>query len=203
MLDGKYIVGILGGSGSGKTALLRVAEGLGMAAVDCDAALRTMMRPPHDCYNDVAAAFPQCVDERGLDRAALARTVFTNPVELLKLERITHAYVERHVRTVAQSAAHGVAVDGAVLHKSALYAYCDCVVFVYAPRRMRLGRIMRRDKLTRSAAVRRLNAQPSDKTYTKYATHILRNTRDRRTLYRCAARLLNHLMDLSHACRQQ
>lgn len=84
--------GLTGGIGMGKSTCAELLRQRGIAVVDTDDLARQVVAPGQPALQEVIATFGGSVlDTTGqLDRPALARLVFTDPVALRKLEAILH-----------------------------------------------------------------------------------------------------------------
>ncbi len=182
MIHNKYAIGLTGGSGAGKSTLLQAAAAFPqILAIDCDKELRAIMQHPHQCYAEIAAAFPECIRDNAIDRKQLAATVFSNSEQLELLNGITHKHIEQHIiNLAAQTSCAALLIDAPVLHKSKLAELCDTVIVVTAPPEIRIARIMSRDNISRDAALQRLSNQPTDEEYAAMGDIILRNNGDLR-----------------------
>ena len=110
-------VGLTGGVGSGKSTAARLLAGHGAVVVDADVLAREVVAPGTDGLAQVVARFGPAVLGPGgeLDRAALARRVFADPVARADLERIVHPLV-RSAAQVLEDAAVRLAPDAVVVH---------------------------------------------------------------------------------------
>src|SRR5262249_12327932 len=84
--------------------------------------------------------------EGKVDRKKLGRVVFPSPVERSRLEHLVHPYIEERIREEidkAQSdpAARFVVLDAAVMLEAGWDDVCDKLIFVDAPRAVRLARV--------------------------------------------------------------
>ena len=143
------IIGITGGVASGKSLVARQFARLGAGALDADQTGHEVLRLPH-----VEAAARRrwgeavfALDGR-IDRARLARIVFAAGAEAPKereyLEQLTHPEIARLLKRQTESlAATGVllaVLDAALLLEAGWDQWCEKIVFVEAPREMRLAR---------------------------------------------------------------
>ncbi len=112
--------------------------------------------------NEVAEQFGREILEDGgsVDRKALGRLVFSSPKQLGRLEAIVHPAMREEVKREIEEAGNtDVIVNAALLFYMNLHLFCDAAVWVAAPKRLRIERLMERDSLSREEAERRINAQ--------------------------------------------
>ena len=164
------VIGVCGGSGSGKGELCRLFAEIGIPSIDTDALYHDMTAGRNSLTEALAARFGEDIlDANGaLCRARLSAKVFAHgaSAELADLNRITHFHILAGVRVwLAQCREKGVPaalVDAPVLFESGFDRECDAIICVTAPRDLRIARIVERDKISVADAERRIAAQKSD-----------------------------------------
>ena len=174
-----FIFGITGGSGAGKTAVLRVLKSIGALTLDCDKIYHELLASSTELQSQLESRFTGVLRDDGIDRKRLGEIVFNNPVALLELNEITHKYVSIEIdKRISEWATQGgkiTAIDAIALIESGVSKKCDVVVGITAPREIRLSRIINRDKLTREQAEMRIDAQKPDSFFEENCDYILNN----------------------------
>ena len=159
------IIGITGGTGSGKTTFLKVVEEMGGLALDCDEIYHQLLKTDQSLLAAIEERFPGTVNEGELDRKALGNLVFSDESALQDLNRITHGAVKKEVLLRLQNAPSLVAIDAIGLFESGLADLCDTTVAVIAPIKMQIERVCQRDGVSFEYAKKRIFAQKQPKTY--------------------------------------
>ena len=148
------IIGLTGGSGTGKGTVAARMRELGAGWVDADAVYRALCATNREMLAALDAAFGGVTDETGaLDRPKLAQIVFSDPEKLAKLE---------------------AGVD----------ELCAQTVGVLADLETRVQRVMARDGISDEAARARILAQPDDSFYRARCNYIIENNGDLAALWR-------------------
>lgn len=108
----RLIIGLTGGIGSGKSAVSKCFEQLGIAVIDADVAARVVVEPGTPGLTQIAAHFgPGVIDANGaLDRAALRRIVFEDAAERRWLESVLHPLIGEEIRRGLREAASPYAI---------------------------------------------------------------------------------------------
>lgn len=193
------VIGVIGGSGSGKSTVSQIFSAHGLYPIDCDRVARQIVEPGLPCLEKLVLAFGEDIlDENGrLNRKMLAQKAFSSPENTEKLNRITHPTILEEVRRQMTEHADcaGILVDGAALVESGFAEVCDVVVAVSSPFLLRLFRICRRDSLSLSGALERLRAQKPDSFYRAHADYVLCNVGSLGCFTRRALRLLGQLLN--------
>ena len=174
------VIGITGGSGAGKTTMLRCVRARGGVCIDCDALYHELTRTDAALRAELSAAFGDVfLPDGDLDRARLGQLVFSDAAQRARLDEITARHVGNAVKKrLAQAEADGVplaAIDAINLIQSGLGELCRVTVGVLAPEETRLARILARDGVTRERALARLHAQAPDEFYRRHCDHLLIN----------------------------
>ena len=170
------ILGITGGSGCGKTTLLKQVQALGGLVLDCDEIYHRLLREDEELLRAIEARFPGTVSEGTLQRKKLGRLVFSDPQALEDLNRITHAAVKQEVLRLLEEKPKLAAIDAIALFEGGLGELCDVTVAVTAPREDRIKRLMAREGIPREYAEKRLDAQHSSEWFRERCDYVLENS---------------------------
>ncbi len=100
----KFIVGLTGGIGSGKSSAAACFAALGACVIDADAIAHALTVPNGPAIAAINAAFPGVVHDGILDRAALRERVFAAALERERLESILHPMVRAETDRLMASA---------------------------------------------------------------------------------------------------
>lgn len=143
----KPIIGVIGAIGAGKTAVANAAAALGGHLISADALGHDGLRDPAVKAQVVARWGDTILKPDGeIDRRKLGGIVFTNPAERAALEGIQFPYIggrvmEEIAKAEADPKVRFVILDAAVLLEAGWKEKCDRVLFVDAPRSIRLERL--------------------------------------------------------------
>lgn len=185
MMQNKKILGITGGSGSGKTTVSHILRELGIYVIDGDWVARLIVAPGSPCLKELTDFFGDRILQRdgSLDRKQLGAMVFSDPAQLKQLNRITHRYITEWILWDLQKQKGPLCViDAAALLESGLAERCDWILSVLAERQLRKERILKRDRLTVEEAQRRISAQQPDEFYIEKSDFIIYNNGNEATL---------------------
>ena len=180
------VIGLCGGSGSGKGAVSKIfAENL-IPVIDTDAIYHSITSTPGECLEAISSEFGTGVIKNGaLDRPTLAKIVFSSDNSeclRLKLNEITHKFViaevERQLSVYEKAGERICVVDVPLLFESGFDKRCDLTVAVVADIETRILRITNRDDIDRESAIARINAQISADVLKKRVDFVIENNSD-------------------------
>ena len=170
------IIGITGGSGCGKTTLLKLIALQGGLILDCDAIYHELLQTDLAMLSAIEARFPGVIEDGQLNRKKLGAIVFADESALLDLNAITHAAVKAEVLRRLESRPKLAAIDAIGLFEGGLAALCDVTVAVTAPVEDRVARLMQRDGISEEYARARIAAQHDENWFREKCSHVLENS---------------------------
>jgi dephospho-CoA kinase len=191
------VLGLTGSIGMGKSTIADVLKRLGVPVHDADAAVHKLLGRGGRAVAKVAALFPDALKDGAIDRRALGRLVFGDPGALARLETILHPLVRsEEKRFLARHRRAGepiVALDIPLLYETGGETRCDAVIVVTAPRRVQLGRVLRRAGMTRQRLAAIEARQTSDAEKRRRADYLVPTGLGKRESHRRVARILREL----------
>lgn len=193
------LIGLVGGIGAGKSAAAASFESLGCIVIDSDSRAKAQLDNPEVRKQLVQWWGPEILDEAGrVDRRALAEIVFASDTERHRLESLAYptlaAERARTIREAALAGAPAVILDAPMLIEAGLDKECDAVVFVEAPREVRLRRVLESRGWDESEVDRRENAQLGLDKKRRRAHDVLVNTGSTDELHAQVVRVLREIV---------
>ena len=182
------ILGLTGGSGTGKSAACTAFARLGCGVIDADAIYRTLCDTCEPMLKEIQNVFGDVFSTDGkLDRKKLGAIVFADAQKLQQLNAITHPYIRQAARDAfAAYSKRGCLLciyDAPVLFEGQMETLCDKTCAVLAARNTRIARIVARDAITEEYAALRIDAQKDDAFYRERCDYVVQNDADLDTLY--------------------
>ena len=175
---GKYVIGVTGSIGTGKSVVRRMLEHLGAYGIDADALAHRALAKGAPAYTPVVRHFGEYIldGEGQIDRVKLGRIVFNEPAALESLEGFVHPPVVQAVDLlIRRSSQQVIVVEAIKLLESSLAEDCDAIWVVYSPFEVQLSRLMDTRHMTEKDARQRISAQvPQDSRFSR-ASVIIKN----------------------------
>ena len=181
------IIGLCGGSGSGKGTVANAFLKYGIPSIDTDAVyheITSSQTPGLDALVDDFGTEILTAD-RKLDRKKLSSIVFVAEnagQKREKLNSISHKYVLENTRDILskyESDGYKAAlVDAPLLFESGFDKECDLVIAVVSDISVRISRITARDGIDENTARLRISTQLADEFLRQKADFVIENSGD-------------------------
>lgn len=166
-------VAVIGGIGSGKSEVLRIAKEMGANTLGADEVNAQLLE--NDGYiREVESAFEGVVANGRIDRKKLADIVFSDPDALKKLNALAHP---RILERISNDRRDPLIVEMPLLFEIGAQSLFDEIVLVYCPLDIRLFRLQARG-LAPEQALARIKNQASEDDLKSIATRIIDNSSD-------------------------
>jgi len=196
-----HVVGLTGGIGSGKSALAEMLRESGVPVIDADAIARRCVEPGTAGLASIVTRFGSDIllSDGSLDRAELARIVFSDATARRDLEEITHpcirAEIDAQLASLRASAEPPelAFVEHPLLVETGGHVRVDSVVVIEAPVAIRVERLVTGRGMTVEEALARISAQADDTQRRAVADHVLVNDGDLAAFRSQAEQLLSLL----------
>jgi len=140
------VIGLVGGVGSGKSAVAEVMKQFGCIVANADDNTKVVLRDSEVRDQLVAWWGKGILNVEGLvDKKAIADIVFQNEEAIKKLEDLVHPRVqsmqEAQFRNAPQGT-RGLVIDAPLLLEAGLDSCCNVLIFVDSRREIRLARVL-------------------------------------------------------------
>lgn len=186
-------IGITGGIGSGKSVVSHFFRILGFPVYDSDSEAKRLMNMHPEIRSSLIGMFgPGVYVGEELNKLFLANHIFGNLLLLQKINEIVHPVVRKDFESwcTRQKTAF-VFMESAILLESGFETAVDEVWVVTAPERIRVRRVMDRNKCSEEEVKQRISVQLDEAEKCRKAHFIIRND-DREPLIPQILNCLNH-----------
>ena len=201
----KSVIGLIGGIGSGKSQVAAAFARHGARVIAGDQLGQAALRDPAVRDRVVSRWGEAIMEERGeIDRRRLGAIVFADPVERKALEAITHPWIRLHILAEIEEARQDprvplIVLDAAIMLEAGWNDVCDRLVYIEAPRLVRLERVARQRGWSEKEVDARERAQLPLTEKVVQADHVLDNSASLEHLNRQVTDLLQ-IWGLSQVC---
>lgn len=186
------LIGVTGGIGSGKSAVLREVSSFGYPVYDTDAQAKRLISETPAIREALTALFGEQTFADGIYQTRhVASQVFANPQLLQRLNAIIHPAVGDDLKQWSSDKPLAF-VESAILFEAGMDKHCQGVCIVSAPEDIRIRRVISRSGNTQTTddIRKRIRAQEANKPQTTMPLLVLNND-GTRSLRELADELIN------------
>lgn len=190
------VVGLVGMMGSGKTTILEIFESLKIPCFNSDKEAKNLMKTIPIIRKQIIENFGQESYSGQIPNTRyLSNIVFNNSKKLNLLNNIIHPLIKKKIITWSNniSSSYGV-LESAILFESGLNKLCNKIICVEAPEKIRIQRIIYRDKINKESIIKRFNNQTKLKIHKKSIDYFIDNIdfeKTKKTVYSIHNKLFN------------
>jgi dephospho-CoA kinase len=176
----RYVVGLTGGIGSGKSEVAAMFAGLNADVLDADDVAHTLSAPGQRGHRAIVDAFgPECLQPDGaLDRGWLRERAFADPVFRDRLERSLHPLIIAAIHQAIETwrGVYGILVVPLLFERGGLLSSVKRVLVVDCPEELQVRRVVARSGLLPSAVRAIMATQLSRKERLARADDVIDNS---------------------------
>lgn len=182
----RFILGLTGPIGSGKSTAARILAQLGATVLDADSTVHWLYSHDDNCRKALTKAFgANIIKEGAVDRFVLSKRVFGDAAALKQLNSIVHPLVLNRFIKSSQEAEGLVVWDVPLLIESGMTEFCNANAVVLTDRELRIERLIKSRGMSRADIESRMAAQTDDYTRLKHASYICFNNSNEQELMNC------------------
>ena len=199
------VVGLTGPIASGKNEVAKILRHFGAQVIDADEIGHKLLTPQSDAWRQIVKTFGSKVLMAGgkVNRKRLGEMVFGDRKLLKKLDRIMHPRIKDEIKSEIRNSKSEtnskfqnkanfktkfIVINAALLKEVGLIPLVDEVWVVTAPKAKRFGWLIKKG-LTKEQALARINSQASDRTYSRIADVLIKNTGSMKKMKNSISRL--------------
>lgn len=173
-------VALTGGIATGKSIVAEVLAGHGCYVQSADRVAHDLVKPGRGAWKEIVKHFGPSIlkPDRTINRKLLGRVVFSSEADRQFLNRLLHPLVLRRkrqtIRRLERLGRHRIFVSEAALTiESGFGPLFDRVVVVHCSETAQVERLMKRDRIPRSEARKRIRSQMPVAEKIKYADYLI------------------------------
>lgn len=176
----RFVVGLTGGIGSGKSTAAKYFEKLGAKVINADVVARDSVSLGSQALLKIRQHFGEkIVDKKGkLDRSKLREIIFDNTSEKLWLENLLHPIIrEKIILDINNASGSYVLLESPLLFETNQYKLVNVVLLIDVPEELQIIRASQRDKSTSNAIKKIIKTQMPRSEKIELSTYIADNTK--------------------------
>ncbi|MDG2019226.1 MAG: dephospho-CoA kinase [Porticoccaceae bacterium] len=179
-MNKKYLVGLTGGIGSGKSTVASAFKRLGVKVVDADQAARAVVEPESEALKKIINHFKdeQLLVDGQLNRAALREIVFNHPEHKTWLENLLHPLIGDWISMKLEqpSSSPYIILESPLLFETDQYKKVDTSLLVDLSPELQIKRASGRDGVSHQQIQSIMDSQMSRQQKISLAGYIFDNS---------------------------
>ena len=174
-----YLLGITGGIGSGKSTVSKIFEVLGLKIYQSDDMAKYLMENDNKLISSIINSFGEesYIDGK-INKEYISKNVFYDKEKLKTINNLVHPVVINDFKKwcLINKNEKILIKEAALLFESKSYKELDCIIYVYAEKKLRISRILKRDShRTKDQIEHIIKSQLTDEESFEKADYILEN----------------------------
>jgi dephospho-CoA kinase len=179
-MNKKFIVGLTGGIGSGKSTIAGAFKRLGVRVIDADQASRAVVEPGSDALSAIINHFSddQLLIDGQLNRAVLREIIFNNPEQKVWLEELLHPLIGEWITMQVQqpSSSPYIILESPLLFETDQYKSVNTSLLVDLSPDLQKHRASKRDGVSTEQIQAIIDTQMSRERKISIANYIFDNS---------------------------
>lgn len=175
----KFVLGVTGNIGSGKSSVAAMFKTKDAALIDADKLAHQVCFFKSSVYKKIKNCFGKSIlkNNNHIDRVKLARVVFSDKAALDKLNSIVHPVVIKEIkRLIKHSNKKNIILDAALIIEAGLRKTIDKLIVVSSKRNQQILRSQKCSGLSRDEVIKRMQFQISQSKKERFADFIIDNS---------------------------
>ncbi len=174
-----YLLGITGGIGSGKSTISKIFKVLGVKIYQSDDIAKYLMENDNKLISSIINSFGEesYIDGK-INKEYISKNVFYDKEKLKIINNLVHPVVINDFKKwcLINKNEKILIKEAALLFESKSYKELDFIIYVYAKKKLRISRILKRDThRTKDQIEHIIKSQLTDKESFEKADYILEN----------------------------
>lgn len=182
-------IAVIGGIGSGKSEVMKIAKKRGFFCLSADEINAELLKTP-SYIQKIATLFPSVVSNGVVDKGALAKIVFSDSGERKKLNALAHPEI---MRVISECKESPLVVELPLFIEGGDEAF-DEIVYIRAPLFKRISRLKKGRGMSVKQAVSRIRSQVPSAVLRAKATIVIDNSRSLSALQARANETFNQIL---------
>lgn len=179
-MNKKYIVGLTGGIGSGKSTVAEAFKRLGIRVIDADQASRAVVEPGSKALSAIVNHFAdqQLLVDGQLNRAALREIIFKNPEQKVWLEELLHPLIGQWIAMQIEQTTSSpyIILESPLLFETDQHKSVNITLLIDLPPELQKLRASQRDAVSAEQIEAIINTQMSRESKVSLADVIFDNS---------------------------
>ena len=196
----RFVVGVSGGIGSGKTTVTDMFKGLGIDVIDADVIAREVVEPGSPAVQKIVDKFRgDIIEQNGhLNRTKLREIIFSQPELKIWLNALLHPLIREQMAVQTQQAKSPYCILSVpLLVENNLNNSVDRVLIVDVSEQTQLDRTLKRDQVDQQQIRSIMNSQASRTQRLAVADDVIDNNGEQKELVEQVHKLHDNYLEIA------
>jgi len=156
------VIGLTGGIGSGKSSVLKIFKKIGISTYNADKSAKKLINSDKKIIHSIKQIFGEDIyDENELNSKLVSKIVFNDKEKLKSLNSIIHPAVAIDFDNFCFKHRNETYIvkEAAIIFETKTENLFNKIIYVKAPKEVRIDRVMQRDNLSRDDVLNRIQNQ--------------------------------------------
>ena len=156
------IIGLTGGIGSGKSSVLEIFKKIGISTYNADESAKKLISSDKKIIYSIKQLFGEDIyDENELNSKLVSKIVFNDKEKLKSLNSIIHPEIAKDFDNFCLEHRNEsyVVKEAAIIFETKTENLFHKIIYIKAPKEIRIDRVMQRDNLSRDDVLNRIKNQ--------------------------------------------
>jgi len=170
-------VGLTGGIGSGKSTVAKIFETLKIPIFYADLVAKEIINSDKTVIAEIKNNFGNIYTDGRIEKQRLSNIIFNSPEKLQIINSIVHPAVGEYYQNWLKKNInyYFTIMEAAILFESGTYKQLDKIITVFAPEKLRIKRVSKRDNIETQKVKERINNQMSENKKIQLADYVIYN----------------------------
>ena len=161
MQNSQIKIGLTGNIGSGKSTVCQIFEAFNVPVYYSDIKAKELIQTDTVLISFFRKIFGNDIyTNQQLDTKKVSEIIFKQKELLQEIENAVHPAVMKDFERWTQNQKTSIRIfESAILFEKGYFQFFDKIIFISAPEKLRIERVMNRDSLTKKEVINRINNQ--------------------------------------------
>ena len=194
-------VGLTGGIATGKSTIVKFLQKKGYKVHDSDLVVNKIYSKPNKKLFDTLKkiGLSKSIKKKKIDKSIIRDEIFSNKIKKKKLEKFIHKevrisrnlFIKKHKNKKNKI----IFFDIPLLFEAKLTHICHYIILLYAPKKTKIERALKRRNITKEVIMKILKNQTNDKIKKKNSDYIINTSKPKKHSFKMILEAINNILE--------
>ena len=194
-------VGITGGIATGKSTIVKFLQKKGYKVHDSDLVVKKIYSQPNKQLLTTLKniGLSNSIKNKQIDKRVIRNEIFSDKTKKKKLEKFIHKEVRISRNNFVQKHKNKknkiIFFDIPLLFEAKLSNICDYIILLYAPKKIKIERALKRKNINKEAVIKILKNQIDDKIKKKKSDYIINTSKQKKHSFKMILEAICNILE--------